>query len=127
MGAAMVRGFQGADPAEPGRVAACAKHFVGYGAAEAGKEYNTTWVPEQLLREVHLRPFRACVDAGVATVMTGFNDLNGSPASGHEPMIRGILKGEWGFSGFVISDWASIREMMVHGACADDASLKVGR
>jgi beta-glucosidase len=120
MGAAMVKGFQGSRLDEPGRVAACAKHFVGYGAAEAGKEYNTTWIPESLLREVHLRPFQACVEAGVATLMSGFNDLNGIPASGNELTLRDILRGEWGFTGFVVSDWASIREMIVHGACDND-------
>jgi beta-glucosidase len=121
MGAAMVRGFQGSGPGESGRVAACAKHFVGYGAAEAGKEYNTTWIPEALLREVYLKPFRACVEAGVATLMSAFNDLNGIPASGTELTLRDILRGEWGFTGFVVSDWASIREMIVHGACDNDS------
>jgi beta-glucosidase len=120
MGAAMVRGFQGERLGQPGRVAACAKHFAGYGAAEGGKEYNTTWIPEQLLREVYLRPFRACVDAGVATLMTAFNDLNGTPASAHELLLRRVLKGEWRFDGFVVSDWASIHEMIFHGTCVDD-------
>ncbi|HXX68990.1 MAG TPA: glycoside hydrolase family 3 N-terminal domain-containing protein [Polyangiaceae bacterium] len=118
LGAAMVRGFQGTGG--PHRVAACAKHYVGYGACEAGKEYNTTWIPERLLREVYLRSFQACVDAGVLTVMTGFNDLNGVPATGNEFILRAILKGECGFSGFVVSDWASIREMITHGLCADE-------
>jgi len=80
----MVRGFQGKDPSDPERVAACAKHYLGYGAAEAGKDYNTTYIPEQLLREVYLAPFRACVDAGVMTLMSAFNDLNGIPATGNE-------------------------------------------
>jgi beta-glucosidase len=120
MGAAMVRGFQGSDVSDPHRVAACAKHFVGYGACESGKEYNTTWVPERLLREVYLRSFQACVDAGVLTVMTGFNDLNGVPATGNDFIVRQILKGECGFSGFVVSDWASIRELIPHGLCADE-------
>lgn len=120
MGAAMVRGFQGPDASDPHRVVACAKHFVGYGACEGGKEYNTTWVPERLLREVYLRSFQACVEAGVLTVMTGFNDLNGVPASGNEFLVRQILKGECAFPGFVVSDWASIREMIMHGFCADE-------
>lgn len=120
LGAAMVRGFQGRDPSDPTRVAACAKHYLGYGAAEAGKEYNTTWVPEALLRDVYLPPFRACIDAGVLTVMCGFNDLNGVPMSGHAWALRGVLKQELGFGGFVVSDWASVPEMIVHGSCADE-------
>lgn len=122
-GAAMVRGFQGEDPAQPGRVAACAKHYLGYGAAEAGKEYNTTWIPEALLRDIYLPPFRACVEAGVATVMCGFNDLNGVPMSGNTWAIRQLLKAELGFQGFVVSDWASTHEMIAHGACGDDRDV----
>ena len=122
-GAAMVRGFQGENPAEPGRVAACAKHYLGYGASESGKEYNTTWVPEGLLRDVYLPPFRACVEAGVATVMCGFNDLNGVPMSGNRWALRELLKAELGFHGFVVSDWASTHEMIAHGLCADDRQV----
>ncbi|MEO8180259.1 MAG: glycoside hydrolase family 3 N-terminal domain-containing protein [Deltaproteobacteria bacterium] len=118
-GAAMVRGFQGEDPSDPGRIGACAKHYLAYGATEAGKEYNTTWVPEALLRDVYLPPFRACVDAGVLTVMCGFNDLNGVPMSGHRWALRDVLKEELGFRGFVVSDWASIQEMILHGSCGD--------
>jgi beta-glucosidase len=120
MGVAMVRGFQGLELGQRGRVAACAKHFAAYGATEGGKEYNTTWVPEQLLREIYLRPFRACVEAGVATLMTAFNDLNGTPATANALILRQILKGEWRFDGFVVSDWASIHEMIFHGNAADD-------
>jgi beta-glucosidase len=120
LGAAMVRGFQGEDPSDGTRVAACAKHYLGYGAAEAGKEYNTTWVPEALLRDVYLPPFRACIAAGALTVMCGFNDLNGVPMSGHRWALRDVLKGELGFGGFVVSDWASVPEMIVHGSCADE-------
>jgi beta-glucosidase len=129
MGSAMVRGFQGPHLGSPGHVAACAKHFAGYGAAEAGREYNTTSIPEQLLREIHLVPFKACVEAGVATIMSGFNDLNGVPATGNEFLLRRILKGEWGFEGFVVSDWASIVEMTKHGFAADDehAALEAAR
>ncbi len=115
MGAAMVRGFQGAG------VAACAKHYVGYGAAEGGRDYNTTWIPENHLRNVYLPPFEACVQAGVQTVMSAFNDLNGIPASGNALTIRKILKGEWNFNGMVVSDWASVTEMISHGFAADDA------
>jgi beta-glucosidase len=119
-GAAMVRGFQGPDPAAPDRVAACAKHYLAYGAAEAGKEYNATSVPERLLRDVYLPSFRACVDAGVLTVMCGFNDLDGVPMSGHRWALRELLKGELGFQGFVVSDWTSPHEMIAHGFCSDD-------
>ncbi|MHB0935214.1 MAG: beta-glucosidase BglX [Armatimonadota bacterium] len=120
LGAAMVRGFQGALSSRES-IAACAKHYVGYGAAEAGRDYNTTWIPEGLLRDVYLPSFRACVDAGVCTLMSAFNDLNGIPASGNEFTLRRILKGEWGFDGFVVSDWASIEEMISHGFCAGKA------
>ncbi len=125
MGAAMVRGFQGPDVGTPGRVAACAKHFAGYGAAEAGREYSTTSIPEQLLREVYLPPFKACVDAGVLTLMTGFNDLNGVPASGNDLLLDTILRAEWGFGGFVVSDWASIAEMVRHGFVQDEPHAAV--
>jgi beta-glucosidase len=120
MGAAMVRGFQGNDPRSPRRVAACAKHFAGYGAAEAGREYNTTSIPEQLLREVYLAPFKACVEAGVLTLMSGFNDLNGVPASANELLLRAILKRQWGFGGFVVSDWGSVVELIQHGFAEDE-------
>jgi beta-glucosidase len=123
MGAAMVRGFQGHDPGDREHIAACAKHYLGYGAAEAGKDYNTTYLPEQLLREVYLAPFRACVAAGVLTLMSAFNDLNGVPASGNERTLRQILKRELGFTGFVVSDWGATREMLVHGFCEDDRQV----
>jgi beta-glucosidase len=122
-GAAVVRGFQGAGPGAEGSVAACAKHYVAYGASEAGKEYNTTWVPERLLRDLYLPPFQACIDAGVMTVMCGFNDLNGVPMSANRWALRDVLKGELGFAGFVVSDWASTHEMIAHGNCADDRDV----
>ena len=126
MGAAMVQGFQGADLAGADSIAACAKHYVGYGAAEGGRDYNTTWIPEGLLRDVYLVPFEACVRAGAATLMSAFNDLNGVPTSGNAFTLRKVLKGEWGFDGFVVSDWASIWELVPHGYAADaeDAALK---
>lgn len=120
LGAAMVRGFQGEDLRDPERLAACAKHYVGYGAAEGGRDYNTTWIPEGLLRDVYLVPFQACVRAGVATLMSAFNDLNGVPASGNAFTLRKVLKGEWGFDGLVVSDWNSIIEMIPHGFAADE-------
>jgi beta-glucosidase len=115
LGAAMVRGFQGQG------VAACAKHFVGYGAAEAGRDYNSTFIPENLLREVYLPPFHEAVRAGVATVMTSFNALNGVPATGNEFTLRRILRGEWGFEGVVVSDYESVTEMVKHGTAANAA------
>ncbi|HET6592252.1 MAG TPA: beta-glucosidase BglX [Xanthomonadales bacterium] len=119
LGAAMVEGFQGSDLALPGTIAACAKHFAGYGASESGRDYNTTNIPENELRNVHLRPFKAAVDAGVATLMASFSDLNGVPASGNAFLMRQVLREEWGFEGFVVSDWASIEQLSVHGLTAN--------
>lgn len=121
LGTAMVRGFQGDALNNPGSVAACAKHYVGYGAVEAGREYNSTWIPEILLRQVYLPPFHAAVDAGVATIMTGFNALNGVPASGNRFTVHKILRDEWKFGGMVVSDYTSIVEMIQHGYAADPA------
>jgi beta-glucosidase len=123
---AMVRGFQGDTIAAPDSIVACAKHYVGYGAAEGGRDYNSTWIPENLLRNVYLRPFRAALDAGVATFMSAFNDLNGIPASGNIFTLREVLRKEWKFDGFVVSDYNSVTEMISHGYAADaqDAALK---
>ena len=126
LGAAMIRGFQGESLDLPDSLAACAKHYVGYGAAEGGKDYNSTWIPEILLREVYLRPFRAARDAKVASIMTAFNSLNGIPASGNRFTIHQILREEWKFDGVVVSDYQSITEMIQHGYAAGprDAALK---
>lgn len=115
LGASMVRGFQGANVADGKHVAACAKHFAGYGASESGKDYNTTFIPERLLRDLHLPPFKACVEAGVLTLMSAFNDLNGVPASINEFLLKTVLKEEWQFGGFVVSDWAALMELLEHG------------
>ncbi len=115
LGVAMVSGFQGEDLSVPGSIAACAKHFVGYGAAESGRDYATTNIPENELRNVYLRPFHAVVGAGAATLMTSFCDLDGVPATANSFLIRQVLRGEWGFDGFVVSDWDSIRQLEVHG------------
>ena len=120
LGAAMVEGFQGEDLAAIGTIAACAKHFAGYGASESGRDYATTNIPENELRNVHLRPFRAAVDAGVKTLMTSFSDLDGVPATGNAFLLRQILRKEWGFDGFVVSDWDSIRQLQIHGLTAND-------
>ncbi|MEH6580785.1 MAG: beta-glucosidase BglX [Halioglobus sp.] len=120
LGAAMVRGFQGDKLNKPGSIAACAKHFAGYGATESGLDYNTANIPESELRNVYLPPFKAALDAGVATFMCSFSDLNGVPASGNEFLMKQILRQEWQFDGFVVSDWESIPEMTVHGFTAND-------
>ncbi len=117
--AARVRGFQGKDLSSVESVAACTKHYVAYGAAEAGREYNSTDLGEWTLREVYLPPFRAAVDAGSRSIMSAFNDLNGVPTSGNVFTIRRILKGEWAFRGVVLSDWASVKELEVHGYAED--------
>ncbi len=117
---AMVKGFQGEDLALPGTIAACAKHFAGYGASEAGRDYNTTNIPENELRNVYLPPFRAAVDAGVATLMTSFSDLNGIPATGNRFLNTEVLREEWQFEGFVVSDWGSIVQLVVQGFATDE-------
>jgi beta-glucosidase len=120
LGAAMVRGFQGDDLAAPGAIAACAKHFAGYGASESGRDYNSTNISENELRNVYLPPFRAAVEAGVASLMTSFSDLDGVPGTANEFLLRQVLRNEWGFGGFVVSDWESIRQLAVHGLTGND-------
>ena len=119
MGVAMIKGFQGEKLSDPTSLAACAKHFAGYGATESGKDYNTTWIPELQLREVYLPPFKAAIDAGVSSFMCSFNDINGIPSSGNEFLNREILRKEWNYSGILVSDWASIDQMIKHGVCTD--------
>ena len=120
LGAAMVQGFQGDDLAAAGTIAACAKHFAGYGASEAGRDYSATNIPENELRNVYLEPFKAAVDAGVTTFMTSFSDLDGVPATGNEFLLRQVLRDEWDFDGFVVSDWDSVRQLQVHGLTEND-------
>lgn len=124
--AARVRGFQGAKLGGLESVMATAKHFAGYGAAIAGRDYNAVDMSEHQLHETYLPPFKAAADAGVATFMNSFNTLNGVPATGNAMLQRDILKGRWGFKGFVVSDWGSVREMVVHGYADDlpDAAAK---
>jgi len=126
MGAAMIKGFQGDKLSDPTSMAACAKHFAGYGATESGKDYNTTWIPELQLREVYLPPFKSAVDAGVSSFMCSFNDINGVPSSGNEFLNRQVLRKEWNYSGILVSDWGSIEQMIKHGVCTDlkDAAQK---
>lgn len=114
MGVAMVKGYQG-ETVDQTSMAACVKHFVAYGAAEGGRDYNSTGVTERTLRNVYLPPFEACVKAGAMTLMTSFNDNDGVPSTGNGFLVKDVLRGEWGFDGFVVSDWASIYEMVNHG------------
>lgn len=126
MGAAMVKGFQGKSLDDPSSVAACAKHFVGYGASEGGRDYNSTYIPERQLRNVYLPPFEAAVKAGVATFMTSFNDNDGIPASGNAFLLKDVLRTEWKSDGMVVSDWGAVGEMISHGFCKDrkEAAMK---
>ncbi len=117
---ARVRGFQGDDLSDPSTVLACAKHFVGYGFPTAGRDYSGANLGDHLLYNVILPPFIAAKRAGVRTFMNAFNEVNGIPATGNQRLLRQILKGDWGFDGFVISDWDSVGEMWDHGYAAND-------
>nr|NQU93106.1 glycoside hydrolase family 3 C-terminal domain-containing protein [Bacteroidota bacterium] len=117
---ARVNGFQNHDLKLNNTLVACAKHYAAYGAAMAGRDYNTTDMSDRTLREVYLPPFKACVDAGVGTFMTAFNDLNGVPATGNKYLLRDILKGDWDFKGFVVTDYTSIEEMVLHGIVTNE-------
>lgn len=117
---ARVKGFQGEKLGSTDAVMACAKHFAAYGAAIGGRDYNSVDISERTLLETYLPPFKATVDAGVATFMNSFNDINGVPSTGNAYLQRDILKGKWGFKGFVVSDWGSIREMINHGNVGDE-------
>jgi len=119
--AAKVRGFQGKDISDPGSLVACTKHYVAYGAVEGGRDYNTVDISEQLLREVYLPPFHAAVKAGTGTLMSAFEDLNGVPATANHHTLTDILRDEWGFRGFVVSDYNAVNELMPHGVAADQA------
>jgi beta-glucosidase len=120
--AAYVRGYQGARLDAPDSLAACAKHYVGYGAAEGGRDYNTTEISEPTLRQIYLPPFRSAVNAGTASIMSGFNALNGIPASANAFTLKQILRKEWGFQGIVDSDWTSVAELIPHGIANDGAT-----
>ena len=117
--AARVKGFQGDDLTATNTIAACAKHFAGYGFSEGGRDYNTVDIGTSTLYNVVLPPFKAAVNAGVKTLMNSFNELNGIPATGNSFLQRDVLKGDWNFNGFVISDWGSIEEMIVWGHAKD--------
>ncbi|VTU30472.1 Periplasmic beta-glucosidase precursor [Variovorax sp. PBS-H4] len=125
MAQAKVRGFQGADLSSAESLAACAKHFVAYGAVTAGREYAAVDISERTLREVHLPGFAAAVRAGVATLMPAFTDLNGVPMTAHIPLLRDWLRGEMGFDGVIVSDYNAIGELIKHGVAADLADAAV--
>jgi len=116
---ARVKGFQGNKLGDLNSVMACVKHFAAYGAATGGRDYNSVDMSERMLFETYLPPFKAALDAGAATFMNSFNDLNGIPATGNGHLQRDILKGKWNFQGFVVSDWGSIGEMVAHGYSKD--------
>ncbi len=127
MGAATVRGYQGDMRRDnPTVMAACVKHYAGYGASEGGRDYNTTSIPARQLRNVYLPPFKAAVDAGAMTLMTSFNDIDGIPATGNRHLLTDILREEWDFEGVVVTDWNSAAEMIAHGYVVDkkDAAEK---
>lgn len=126
MGTAMIKGYQGDSLNGPTAIAACAKHFVAYGAAEGGRDYNSTFIPERVLRNVYLPPFKAAADAGCATFMTSFNDNDGVPSTANSFVLKDVLRKEWKYDGMVVTDWASALEMVNHGFCTDgkDAAEK---
>lgn len=126
MAEAMVRGFQGENVGEKGKIASCIKHIAAYGGAVAGLDYQNAELSEHTLREFYLPAYKAAVDAGCEMAMTSFNLLNGVPSSGNKWLMRDVLRGEWGFDGVLISDWAAVGEMVTHGYCEDntEAALK---
>ncbi|WP_256329732.1 beta-glucosidase BglX [Fervidobacterium changbaicum] len=120
MARAFVRGYQGGDISKEGNIASCVKHFAAYGAVEGGREYNTVDVSERMLREFYLPSYKAAIDEGCKMVMTSFNIVNSIPSSGNKWLLRGILRGEWGFDGVTISDWGAIKELIPHGVAEDE-------
>jgi beta-glucosidase len=123
--AARVKGFQGEKLDAQGSILACAKHFAAYGGAEAGRDYNTVDISERTLREIYLPPFKAAVDAGVGSFMTSFNEIAGVPSTANRRLLTKILRDEWGFQGFVISDWTAVNELLMHGIAASRAEAGV--
>lgn len=117
--AAKVRGYQGKDLAAAHTLAACVKHFAAYGAPEGGRDYNTVDMSERRLWETYLPPYKAAVDAGAASFMNSFNEIDGVPATGNTHLVNEILRKKWGFKGLVMSDWASVEELLAHGVAAD--------
>lgn len=122
MAAARVRGFQGTDLSASNTMLATAKHFVGYGAAEGGRDYNIADIPDVTLRDIYLPPFHAAVDAGARSVMASFNEVAGVPVHASEPLIDGLLRTEWRWNGLLVSDWTGVLELIPHGVAADSAA-----
>jgi len=122
---AMVRGYQGSDLSDTSTVMACVKHFAMYGAAEAGRDYNTTDMSLQRMHQEYLPPYKAAIDEGVASVMTSFNEINGIPATGNPWLLKDLLRAQWNFNGMVVTDYTSINEMVPHGFVANDAEAAV--
>ncbi len=118
--AAKVRGYQGEDLSDPSTILACVKHFAAYGASQAGRDYHFVDMSERVLRETYLPPYRAAVEAGAATVMTSFNEYDGVPATANDFLLRKILREEWGFDGFIVTDYTSMNEMIAHGFSRDE-------
>ena len=125
MAATVVKGFQGDDYSAPDKLVACAKHYVGYGSAEGGRDYDNGEISEPTLRDIYLPPFQSAVKSGVGTVMSAFLDLNGIPATSNRRLLTDVLRGEWGFDGFVVSDWDSVVELIHHGVAEDRAHASV--
>lgn len=121
MAASVVKGYQGENMAQADKIVACAKHYVGYGSAEGGRDYENGEISEPTLRDVYLPPFESAVRAGVGTLMSAFLDLNGIPATANRHLLTDVLRGEWGFDGFVVSDWESVGELVNHGVAEDKA------
>lgn len=121
MGAAMVRGYQGKELADPTSMVACAKHFAAYGASEGGRDYNTADVSDQRMANYYLPPFRACIEQGALAIMPAFTSLNGVPVSAEARLLRGVLRGQWGFRGITISDAKAVSQLVPHGFAKDEA------
>ena len=121
MAEAQVRGIEGGDPSAPNRMLSCTKHFVGYGAVAGGRDYDSADITDRALHEVYLPPFHAAIRAGTGSFMTAFNDVAGVPMTAHEELVRGELRGRWGYQGLIVSDWNAIRELMNHGVASTPA------
>src|SRR5271154_2884067 len=125
MAEAQVRGFQGDAIGSPDHILACVKHFAGYGAAEGGRDYDSSNISDEQLWNVYLPPFHAAVEAGAGSVMSAYMDLNGVPATGNRFLLHDVLREKWGFKGFVVSDWDSVESLATHGFAADPADAAV--
>ncbi|MGH7563900.1 MAG: glycoside hydrolase family 3 N-terminal domain-containing protein, partial [Gemmatimonadota bacterium] len=125
MARARVRGFQGEDLSDPATLLATAKHYVGYGGAEGGRDYNTVDISERTLHEIYLPPFRAAVDEGVESIMAAFNEIGGTPMHAHDALIDGLLREQWGWDGILVSDYTGVLELIEHGVAADSTEAGI--